>query len=89
MIIKRNNKSIELSESTLEIIIEYFDGYGMVITDSDLIKKRIKQLSKYKTSTCSGKESFMLNKVNRKITQKVNKIDDNISEVVIEDKENI
>jgi len=56
MIIKRNNRSIELSESTLEIIIEYFDGYGMMITDSDLIKKRIKQLNKYKIPVCSGKD---------------------------------
>ncbi len=45
MNIRKNNQSVNLSSESLESLLELFDGYGMVITDSDLIKKRIKQLN--------------------------------------------
>ena len=51
-----NELNITLSDLTIENLIEYFDGYGIVVTDDKLIKKRIKQLSEYKMSTCSGKD---------------------------------
>jgi len=47
-----NELNITLSDLTIENLIEYFDGYGIVVTDDELIKKRIKQLHNY--TPCLG-----------------------------------